>query len=73
MGSYKRKGNELELGPLASTMMACMGEAMTIEKRFSEALSGSRSYRIQGQELQLIGRNGEILARLVKETGEGPK
>jgi heat shock protein HslJ len=62
-GSYELDGERLSLGPLMGTMMACPG-AMDQEHAFMTALEAVRSWRIEGQHLELLDEEGERLLRL---------
>jgi heat shock protein HslJ len=57
-------GRSLHFKSTATTMMACAGEVMEQERGFLEALAGTRTYRIHGSTLQLLGKDGKVLARL---------
>lgn len=47
MGSYQIAGEQLKIGPLASTFMACEPDVMTQESRFLTALQGAQRYAIE--------------------------
>lgn len=65
-GSYTLEGNALSFGPLAMTRRACLEEALNRqETAFGQALSDTRSWRMAGDTLVLIGDAGD-LARLVR-------
>ena len=53
----------LTFGPLMGTMMACPG-VMDQEHAFLTALEAVRSWRIEGQHLELLDEQGEPLLRL---------
>ena len=64
-GSYQRTGAQLKIGPLASTRMACLDNARgQLETRFLAALQASTSYTMAGNELILLDRRGQTLAKL---------
>lgn len=46
MGDYSQSGNELELGQLAGTLMACPPALMDIERKFLDILGGAVDYSI---------------------------
>jgi heat shock protein HslJ len=54
-GTYKVDGNQITIGPLASTMMMCSdpAEVMDQEAQFLAALQSAASYEIEGNVLQL--------------------
>ena len=56
------EGDQVHLGPLAGTMMACVN-GMDQEQRFLKSLSHVERYRISGQRLELLDRSGAVLAR----------
>jgi heat shock protein HslJ len=41
---------------------------MDQERKFLDALSNTRGYRIEGSKLTLLDANGKTLARLVRNT-----
>ncbi len=61
-GSYELKGSRLSLGEVISTLMACQ-EGMETESAFLEALRRVKSWRIAGQELELLNASGKVVAR----------
>lgn len=54
-GSIKEQGGRLEIGPLASTMMACPPAVAKVEARFFGVLERGPSYVIKGDLLTLSG------------------
>lgn len=64
VGGVTLAGDSLAFGNLASTRMACMGEAMTLETRYFEALSQVTSYQQEGDRLLLMGASGSVLVQL---------
>lgn len=52
-GSVKEQGGRLEIGPLATTMMACPPAIATIEARYFGVLERRPSWRIEGDRLTL--------------------
>jgi putative lipoprotein len=69
MGSYVLDGDSLRFKQVASTMMACLGDAtMTQEQSFVKALSGTTGYRIHGSTLLLRGEDETVLARFDAQT-----
>lgn len=60
---YQLSGEALTVGPVASSKMACPGEAMAIEERFLGRLTSTRRFDIgEAGELILIGDAGRITA-----------
>jgi len=68
-GSYQIAGRSITFGQLASTKMACV-DGMEHEAAFAAALEQARSFRILGQHLELLGSDGDLLARF--EAGTAP-
>ncbi len=58
MGSYTVDRDQLVLGQLAGTMMACPGAAMTIESAFQGSLAGTLRYVIVDDRLTLTPVSG---------------
>ena len=61
MGSYTVDRDQLVLGQLAGTMMACPGAAMTIESAFQGSLAGTLRYVIVDDRLTLTPVSGAPL------------
>lgn len=53
-GGYKTTGNQVAIGPLASTFMACEPAVMQQETRFLAALQGAQRYEVNDQGLQIF-------------------
>jgi len=62
-GSYEINGDQLSLGEMASTMMACL-KGMDTEQAFLKALSQVKTWKITGQHLELFDIDGKLVARL---------
>ncbi|MFO1036809.1 MAG: YbaY family lipoprotein [Geminicoccaceae bacterium] len=62
-GTYESDGDTLRFGPLAMTRMACP-DGMDVEQAFAAALDATRTFRIEGEHLELQGEDGAPLARL---------
>jgi len=63
LGSYEVDGSSLHFRQVASTMMACPGDAMTHEQSFVKALGTVDSYRIRGSTLVLRDKDKAEIAR----------
>lgn len=64
-GGYRTTGADgLELGPLASTMMACPSPADEAERHVLDALGAVRRWRVEGGVLLLMDAGGATLLRL---------
>jgi heat shock protein HslJ len=72
MGSYELEGSSLRFKQVASTMMACPGDAMPREQEFIKALNATASFRIRGAALLLRGKDDTVLARLEAQTSTQP-
>lgn len=53
-GGYQVEGNQLKIGPLASTMMACEQPVMQQEMLYLKALEGAQRYEISEQGLTIF-------------------
>lgn len=64
-GGYRTSGADgIELGPLATTMMACPSPADEAERRVLDALGAARRWRVEGGLLVLMDGGGAPLLRL---------
>ncbi|MFY9552978.1 MAG: META domain-containing protein [Thermoanaerobaculia bacterium] len=63
IGDYRADGRSLRFTPLGSTKMACREPAMSLEKRFLDALGRAKTYALSGGMLELRDED-TILARL---------
>jgi heat shock protein HslJ len=63
-GTYKVDGNQITIGPLASTMMMCSDPAgvMDQEAQYLAALQSAASYRIEGNVLELRTKDDALAA-----------
>lgn len=62
MGGFELAGDKLHLGQMVATRMACL-DGMEQEQRFLKALGDVEHYRIDGSQLELLDRSGEVVAR----------
>ncbi len=62
-GGYQLDGPRLSFAQVAGTKMACLA-GMDTEHAFLQALNATRSHRITGQRLTLLGADGQPLAQL---------
>lgn len=62
MGSYELMGQDLSFKNMATTKMACPGDAMKFETAFMQALSGTRGWTIVGGKLTIVDGTGKGLA-----------
>lgn len=60
-GPYESSHEDLKLGPVAATRMACLDA--NVETQFMEAITGTKTFRIAGDELQLQDKDGKIIGR----------
>ena len=68
-GAYDQKGDELTMGPLASTRMACPPPIMEREQQFLTMLGNVRYVEADDPKLTFKDGNGEVLAELVRRDG----
>lgn len=62
-GSYKRDGATIEIGPLAASRMACVGEGMAIEDAFFKVFAGK--LKVTGKDrLDLTSPSNKVVVRL---------
>jgi len=63
-GGYKVNGDQITIGPLASTMMACSEPAgvMEQEAQYLAALQSAATYQIEGNVLQLRTKDDALAA-----------
>ena len=61
-GPYKLDGNQIGIGPLASTMMMCSDPAgvMDQETQYLAALQSAATYQIEGDVLELRTKDGAL-------------
>jgi heat shock protein HslJ len=65
-GPYDQDETRLELGPLASTKMACAGAAGEVADRVSPALGQVASFSLDGDRLTLRDAGGRALLAYVR-------
>ena len=70
-GPYTVDGDSLELGQIASTMMACPPPADTIERAYVAALGKVAGWRSDGEELVLVDADDVELLRYAAATPVG--
>jgi putative lipoprotein len=64
MGTYAQQApNELRIGPLQSTQMACLPAMAEQETTLVAALARVSAYRFKGNTLELMAGNSAVLAR----------
>jgi heat shock protein HslJ len=61
-GSFEIEGDELKLGRIATTRMACP-EGMEQEHRFFQSLDQVERYRISGSHLEMLDAQDALVAR----------
>jgi heat shock protein HslJ len=68
-GSYTVNGNQIQIGPLASTMMACSDPTgiMEQEQQFLAALGTAATYQIENNALELRTADGALAADFNKK------
>ena len=72
-GSYSTKGNQLKIGPLASTFKACEEPVMEQETRFLSALQATQRYEVNSDGLQIYyqTKEGTGVLRFTSQTVRG--
>jgi heat shock protein HslJ len=60
-GPYLLDGDELSIGPVASTMMACGGPQADVEQAYFLALDATASYRTDASSLTLLDEAGQAV------------
>lgn len=72
-GSYTAKGNQLKIGPLASTFKACEETTMQQETNFLKAMQAATRYQVNQDGLQIFYKNedGEGVLRFTSQTVRG--
>lgn len=61
-GPYKVTGNQISIGPLATTRMACDQALMDQETQYLAALQSAATYAIEGKVLELRTKDGALAA-----------
>jgi heat shock protein HslJ len=68
-GSYSVKDAQLDVPPnLASTQMACDPGLMEQARAYTSALTGAKSYRVSGDQLELLSASGATLAAFAAQS-----
>jgi heat shock protein HslJ len=63
-GSYVQEGENLKLGPLAATKMACASDRMEQEQSWFQMLDKVRGYEATHLVLKLKAADGKVIAIL---------
>jgi heat shock protein HslJ len=68
-GSYKLNGNQITIGPLASTKKYCVDPAgvMDQETQYLAALQTAATYQVQGTKLELRTQDGALAVQFNKK------
>jgi heat shock protein HslJ len=66
-GSYELKDDHLTFSQMVTTMMAC-AEGMDTEKAFLKALTDAKTWKMAGDELELLNDAGNMVARFARGT-----
>ena len=61
-GTYTVTGDQIQIGPLATTRMACPQEIMDQESQYLAALQAAATYRIEGTGMELRTQEGALAA-----------
>jgi len=62
-GGYEATGSKLRMSKMASTRRAGPPELMKLETTYLKALSATRSYRVDGDTLEMLNVRGQVVAR----------
>lgn len=62
VGAYVQDGSALQFMQMASTKMACVAPLMELESHVLKMLGATTGYRIEGEQLTLLGGD-QVLAR----------
>ena len=65
-GQYEISGNEIRIGPVGATRMACAESVMALEMAFISALAGAKSFRRDKATLVLFNASGKEQASLIQ-------
>ncbi len=65
-GQYKISGNEIKMGPVGSTRMACAKPVMDLEIVFFTILETAKTFRRDKASLVLFGAGGKEQVRLAQ-------
>jgi heat shock protein HslJ len=68
-GPYTTTGNQIKIGPLVSTMMACSDPEgiMEQESQYLTAIQNATTYLVEGKVLELRGADGALMADFNKK------
>ncbi|EXB45974.1 META domain-containing protein [Acinetobacter sp. 1000160] len=65
-GTFESQGSILRLGPIASTMMACIGkDNSALSRQYANALASTTNYELKGHELKFRDASGKVLVSFV--------
>lgn len=65
-GTFESQGSILRLGPIASTMMACIGkDNSALSRQYANALASTTNYELKGHELKFMDASGKVLVSFV--------
>jgi heat shock protein HslJ len=60
-GGYTTDGGSIDIGPLASTQMACVGDAMQVEADYLARLDEAATYSISGTTMTMSDKAGQVV------------
>jgi heat shock protein HslJ len=66
-GTYTVTGDQIKIGPLATTRMACSQEIMDQEAQYLAALQTAATYRVEGTGLELRTQEGALAVDFSKK------
>jgi heat shock protein HslJ len=66
-GTYTVTGDQIKIGPLATTRMACPQEIMDQETQYLAALQTAATYQVEGTGMELRTQEGALAANFSKK------
>ena len=66
-GTYTVTGDQIKIGPLATTRMACPQEIMDQETQYLAALQTAATYRVEGTGMELRTQEGALAVDFSKK------
>ena len=64
-GSFDSSNQHLQLGQIASSLIACHGAQDTISREYNDALAQANRYEVKGHELKFLDKSGQTLVKFV--------
>lgn len=67
-GPYTLKGSDLDIGPVASTLIGCDGDRAVVEAAYLKLLESVAGFAIDGDTLNLTGPGDRVILTFAKAT-----